>query len=317
MNRFTQRLGGHTRRALQIGIALSLVLALAFQWQAIETFDWRLSWLPFVGAVCLFSIGPVAGGTSFWLILRDLTPSARLCASLGVWGRSFAARYVPSGALLVAVRMSERGRLGASSAQIWSATAYEQLVAAAAGAAVSLAAFVAAGRKPPIAALAILVGVLVVTVAAQPVARRWLRRRNSGPDHARSVLLGSHVFATALALCACGWLVAGAAAWVFVSALTSGPTPGFLFLLGAYTLAWLVGFVVPIVPSGLGVREATLIALLAPVFGAAGATALAVGLRLANVGGDLLAIGAMETAQRCARRWGRPNSATTIAVETS
>ena len=53
--------------------------------------------------------------------------------------------------------------------------------------------------------------------------------------------------------------------------------PGFSYLLGAYTFAWLAGFVVPFAPSGLGVREATLIALVAPVVGVAPATALTVG----------------------------------------
>ena len=78
-------------------------------------------------------------------------------------------------------------------------------------------------------------------------------------------------------LCGCTWLVAGVAAWIFVTSVTDGPTPGFSYLLGAYTFAWLAGFVVPFAPSGLGVREATLIALVAPVVGVAPATALTVG----------------------------------------
>ena len=77
----------------------------------------------------------VRGRDSFWIVLRDLAPARGSATSLWVWERSFAARYMPSGAMTVAVRMVERERLGASRAQMLSATAYEQLVAAAAAAA--------------------------------------------------------------------------------------------------------------------------------------------------------------------------------------
>ena len=299
-------------RFTAVGIASSLALAVAFQWHAIETFDWRLSWLPFVGAVCLFSLGPLAGGTAFWLILRDLAPAARFGPSIWVWERSFAARYIPSGALTVAVRIVERERLGATRAQMLSATAYEQVVAVAAAAAVSLAAFAAAGRKPPVVAVAVLVGALVVTGSAQPVAKWWGRRREASEP----VLLRSFVLASATLVCACSWLVAGLAAWTFVSSVTEGPAPTFLFLLGAYAFAWLVGFVVPFAPSGLGVREATLVALLAPVFGAAPATALSVGLRLANVAGDFLVIGTIEAVRLLVKRRGGPANSCHVAAET-
>ena len=59
----------HVRQLLLVGIASSLALAVALQWDAIETFEWRLSWLPFFGAVCLFSLdrsgeGPRSGSSS-------------------------------------------------------------------------------------------------------------------------------------------------------------------------------------------------------------------------------------------------------------
>lgn len=306
-----------TRKLVLAGIAVSLALAVALQWDAIETFDWRLSWLPFAGAVCLFSLGPLAGGTAFWLILRDLAQTARFGSSIWVWERSFAARYVPSGALTVAVRVLERERLGATKAQILSATAYEQLVAVAGAAAVSLTAFVLAGRKPPLVAVVVLVGVLAITVPAQPVARWWGRRRQTGERLPESVLVRSAVLVAAAILCSCSWLVAGAAAWTFVAAVTAGPTPSFTYLLGAYTFAWLVGFVVPLAPSGLGVREATLIALLSPVVGAAAATALSLGLRLANVAGDFLAIGAVEAVRLFKGGRGGSGNSNHFAAETS
>ena len=284
-----------------VGIVFSLAFAIALQRHAIETFDWSLSWPPLVAAVCLLSLGPLAGGSAFWLLLRSLAPSARFAESLSVWERSFAARYVPSGALTVAVRIVDRRRLGASRAQMLSATAFEHLVAAAGAAAVSLAAFGAAGRRPPLAAVVVLAVFLALAPTAPWLARWWSRRRAPAAA-AESVVVRSGALAGALALSSCSWLVAGAAAWLVIESMSTEQAPGFFFLLGAYTFAWLIGFLVPFAPSGLGAREATLIALLAPSVGAGPATALSLALRLANVAGDLLAIGAVEAAWLLARR---------------
>ena len=177
--------------------------------------------------------------------------------------------------MTVAVRVFERERLGASRAQILSATAHEQLVAVAAAAAISLAAFAGAGRKPPVIAVVALVLVLVVAVPAQPVVR-W----GAGGRLLRG-FLNRYCFEPAFSL----WrhYCAGARGWSPGSRPGSSSRrlrtgrPGFSYLLGAYTFAWLAGFVVPFAPSGLGVREATLIALVAPVVGVAPATALTVG----------------------------------------
>jgi uncharacterized membrane protein YbhN (UPF0104 family) len=295
VSRWKSSFRGRMRGLLLAGVATSLALAVLLQRDAIRTFDWRLSWPPFVAAVCLFAIGPLAGAVSFWIVLRNLAPGARLVPSVWVWERSFAARYIPSGALTLAVRLVERERLAASRAQMLSATAFEQLIAAAGAAAVSLAAWSVSGRRPPILAIVVLAAVLTMAGVARPAAVWWTRRRMlAGSVRDPLAIVGKTALAAALVLCVCGWLVAGAATWVFVTALTAGPAPAFLFLLGAYTFAWLVGFVVPFAPSGLGVREATMIALLAPVLGAAPATALTVGIRLANLAGDFLAIGLIE-----------------------
>ena len=305
VRRLTGTLGAAPGLVL-VGIACSLALAVAL---AVERDRERstggLSWLPFLGAVCLFSLGPLAGGTSFWLILRDLAPSAASAPSLWVWERSFAARYIPSGALTVAVRMVERERLGASRAQMLSATAYEQVVAAAAAAAVSLAAFSLAGRKPPLVAVVVLSSFSLSRFRRSRLATWWSRRRSAASRASLVVVRTRALLAATRAVRL--QLARRRSRSVDLRRIARRPadTPAFAFLLGAYTFAWLVGFVVPFAPSGLGVREATLIALLAPVVGAAPATALTVGLRLANVAGDFLAIGAIEAGALVLRQRGR------------
>jgi uncharacterized membrane protein YbhN (UPF0104 family) len=57
-------------------------------------------------------------------------------------------------------------------------------------------------------------------------------------------------------------------------------------LLAVVTTAWLLGFVVPGAPAGLGIREVVMIAMLEPSFGEANALLLALLYRITTVGGD-------------------------------
>jgi len=56
-----------------------------------------------------------------------------------------------------------------------------------------------------------------------------------------------------------------------------------------FTAAWLVGYVVPGAPGGLGVREAMMLLLLTPVVGAGAAVGLGISMRLVTLAGDGLA----------------------------
>lgn len=56
-----------------------------------------------------------------------------------------------------------------------------------------------------------------------------------------------------------------------------------------FTAAWLVGYVVPGAPGGLGVREAMMVVLLSPLVGPGVAVGLGVSMRLVSVAGDGLA----------------------------
>jgi len=65
-----------------------------------------------------------------------------------------------------------------------------------------------------------------------------------------------------------GWIAAGVQVWLIATAL--GMDSGFGTLaqaVGAYALAWTVGFLVVVVPAGVGVREAVLGAMLGGLLG--------------------------------------------------
>ena len=66
--------------------------------------------------------------------------------------------------------------------------------------------------------------------------------------------------------------------------------PGWLALSSGYALAWLLGFVTPGAPGGIGIREAVFVALMGPSMGAGLAAAVAVAMRLLNVIADLIVL---------------------------
>ena len=263
--------------------AAAIAYALWAQREAAHTVPWEVVWLPFLVAACAFACGPVVCGTAYWLLLSDVTSRPPYVASVRTWTRSFLARYVPSGALTVAVRVRARG--SASTAQVLSVTVFEQLAATLAGASVATIAFGLAHTAPPLAAPIVLAGAAAVALALCSGAIRG-RFPRFQPVRGRAL-------AAAAVLSAASWCSAGTAVWIVIAAIAPGSADPFL-IVGAYAVAWLLGFLAVLAPGGLGVREATLVLLIAPQLGLATATLAAVVLRLANVVGDLLGAALVE-----------------------
>lgn len=193
-------------------------------------------------------------------------------------------------------RVRSADRLRAGSQTIWAASASEQLVAVAAGSPVSLVAFAVAGGPVPwpiavAGAAAFAVVLLLRPASAGGALARLARRRGFDlPPPLRARRLGALVLLSAAA-----WVPTGMAGWMLFSALAADEL-SFSWFLGAYALAWLAGFLVPIAPGGLGIREAVLAGFLAAPLAPGAAAAEAVAIRLANTFGELVAVSVSELA---------------------
>ena len=289
------------RQALRVGVlALALGGLAVALWSAREPtseLDWDRVARPFAAACILFAAAPLVQASVFVLLLRSLggDPSAR--DGVNVWTRAFLLRYAPTGALGYVYRVRSADRLRAGSrTMIWAASAYEQLVAVAAGSAVSLVAFAVAGSPVPwpiavagAAALAVIVLLRPASVGGA-LARLARRRGFDLPPPLRARRLGALVLLSAAA-----WVPTGMAGWILFSALAEDEI-SFSWFLGAYAFAWLAGFLVPIAPGGLGVREAVLAGFLAAPLTPGAAAAVAVAIRLANTFGELVAVSVSELA---------------------
>src|SRR3954447_12086657 len=159
-------------RRLRPLLALSAVAGLAWagfsQREAIASFDWTIDRGLLAFAVALFAVAPLLQGLTFALGLRRIGAGGSASALARVWARSFLLRYEPSGVVGFAYRVGARERLGASTAQVLTATGYEQLGAVAAGAVAAVAGFVAAGVSPPLLAIALCAAAVTAVVALRP-----------------------------------------------------------------------------------------------------------------------------------------------------
>jgi glycosyltransferase 2 family protein len=289
----------HFQPIAAVGTVVGIAVALYSQRAAIADFDWHLSWGAFLASVLLFALAPVVQGVSFWVILRRLGLPSRFDEALLIWMRSFLLRYAPSGALALVIRIRARDRLSATSAEVWTATGYEQLAALASGAVACLAGFAAARAWPPLLALALCGAVIAVSVAVRPGFLGGLVKRSlASRGFDLPALLRGRALALVIAINAVGWLATGAATWTLIDALAEADTPNLAWLIGVYAFAWMLGFIVPLLPGGLGLREGTLVVFLATRFGVGVATALVLALRLANTLGEFVAVGLSEVAYR-------------------
>ncbi len=272
-----------------VAAPLGLFLLLRSQREAIAMLD-SIGWDAIAPSALAFMLAPLLQGVSFWIVLRLFACRTSLLDAMVVWSRSYIVRYVPTGTLAVAYRLSARRRLGASADQVLAGFTYEHVGVLVAAAAACLALFALAGDLPPLLPLAIALAALVLAAALRPgIAGRGVEAltRRLGLQH--GVILEGRQLATVVAVNVLGWLGTGTAVYLFVTTVT-GSAPPFLWLAGTYTAGYLVGFVAPLSPGGLGVREGMLVVLLAPHYGMGVAIALPIAIRLVNIAGELLAV---------------------------
>jgi hypothetical protein len=136
-----------------------------------------------------------------------------------------------------------------------------------------------------------------------PVLDRLLRL--AGRPALEQPLTGRAVL-TALGWALFSWLLYGVQIWVLATRLGAPDGRTILLAIGGFAFAWSVGFLVVFAPAGAGVRDVLLIALLGPVVGVGGATAIALVSRILMTVGDL-------TTAAVSAWWGRRPSAAVVS----
>jgi len=82
------------------------------------------------------------------------------------------------------------------------------------------------------------------------------------------------------------FLIHGGILYLLMSLFASGGGSDFWILTGVFSIAWLVGFITPGAPAGLGIREVILVSALDPIYGPGVALSLTVSSRVITTIGD-------------------------------
>lgn len=218
--------------------------------------------------------------------LAGIRPTLQEAAD--TWVPGLLARYIPGKVWSNALRLALARRVGSPLVPITGAMGWEALLAVATACGFGLAVFhhwpSPAWRGSAVLVLVITAGVLVVARLALGRGQipRWISRLGLlAPARGG----GGVVMLAAINLVA--WICYGASHWALARAIMPVSLAEAPMVAGAVALAWAGGYLVLVMPAGLGVREGLLVLLLGPRFGTGPVVALAAGSRLISVGIDV------------------------------
>jgi glycosyltransferase 2 family protein len=307
--------------AAVVGLA---VYGLASQWPQVHAALAKLAWYDVAGAAVCVLAGLGCMMLAWRALLADLGSPLPLRAAIRVMFVGQLGKYVPGAVWAVAAQVElardhdiPRRRSATASLVAMATTLVVGLVAA--GVMLPLVSAHAVRHYwwvlavTPLAAACLYppVNKFLFDLALKAARKPPLDKPVSRPGMAR-----------ALAWTTLGWVCYGAHAWFLIRVFAgkgggeAGGGDVFALALGAYALAWSVGFLIVFFPGGIGPRELALIAVLAPVMPAASALVVALASRVVMTVGDLawaglgLALGRAGGASRPAAPAGRqPNTA--------
>jgi uncharacterized membrane protein YbhN (UPF0104 family) len=260
------------------------------------------AWIAVAGA--LYLAGLTACGMVYAKVLAAGRTPIGTAAAIRAYLISHLGKYVPGKAMVVVMRVGLSTPYGARPATAALATFYETLAMMAAGALVGALGF-ALGPRPvqwiPLGVSAGLAALLlaVVTPGIFPrvAAMMTMPFPGVGPDALPS--LSHRLLSICLLWSLAGWVLLGLSQVAVVRAISpAGVSPALWPIVTAgVALATVAGFVVVLMPGGLGVREAVLMATLAPAVGQDRAVISALALRLTWVAAEVVAGGLLSLAR--------------------
>jgi len=245
--------------------------------------------------------------------LRWWNASLSFLSALRIWSLSNLARFIPGAVWQFAGLAALAADEGISPLAATGAVLLQQLMLLATGVVVAVMMApgwvepIAGGLSPvaaAIAAIVVLVALAFVIPATMPAIGRGLgrlvKRQFAWPRPSSGAFAG---YTAALLI---PWLIYAAAFWLFARALLGESAPGLAVAGGAFVASYVAGIVAIFAPAGIAVREAALVAMLAPVLEGRVALALALGSRLWMIALEILmaavVVGLYRARGRPARR---------------
>lgn len=245
-----------------------LFWSLTTNWQDLRSYDWQFNSIKGGIAVCCLAL-------AFGLIpLASQQALLGLGYSIGyrtIYQGHFVAqlaKYLPGGLWIVPGRVIVFRKYGVDVISSSVEIIVELLVLLASGVVVFLPypLFVGTGPLSQLWTLGLLL-IPATMIGLHPAifnhVLRWLLALVGYKD--ATVELTIRQVASMLLIDIAFWLAAGTGFYLLVTSVQAVPVPMWLALTSAFSMAWVVGFLAFLTPSGLGVREGALALLLAPL----------------------------------------------------
>lgn len=229
-------------------------------------------WLAVSTAAVLYAfIIPVTGWA--WSLLlsarAESWPPAVLSVTLGL---SQLAKYIPGNIAQHAARATLAMRLGVAPTSLVATVTQETVLALAGSVIVGLLALLATGRGLAslnsehanllIVSACVLCAVLLLLSVSRRAGRYRPMGKVAGTLAALVAMPGWRVTSAALLAYAFNYLLIGAGLWFVAIALGESTGLSYPVVTSAFALSWLLGFMTPGSPAGLGAREGIMLMLL-------------------------------------------------------
>lgn len=283
--------------------AYFLVAYLARSWTSVKAYDWTLDpgWLAL--SALAFLVFYLAQAVAWWLLLRGFHLRSPLSLATSTWAKSILARYVPGNVFMFVGRAWMCHAQGLPVDRVSAAMVYEQALGICSALLSVAILFPFWEYRPGVTALSLLAVPLLIGLLHPrvfgPVASRVLRLLHRPP---LDVTLPFGAVLALLWYYVAAWLLAGLGAWFLARAVTGLEVDALPIVAVAYALAYVVGMVAFVFPSGIGVREAVLTASLSRQLPGGVALAWALLLRLWVTAIELVFVGLAVAAAAIVRR---------------
>jgi uncharacterized membrane protein YbhN (UPF0104 family) len=282
-------------RWIFLGVALAgLLWALIGNWRSFLDALTLMPWWVTPAAVGLALAYVFFTLWSWRVVLTDLGSHLSWNASTQLFGISQIGKYIPGGVwnIVAAAQIGRDHKISARRSV--TAMTVAMLISLLTGVGLGVVTILGTSKtiRVPMWLIVLLLAALCI-VLVPPVLNRLIRfgfKLLKRPEPETQLTFAGLALSTLLSLIA--WIVAGAQIWILALGLGMKPDFGGLLLsVGAYALAWVVGFLVIFVPAGTGVRESILGLFFAGVLSSGGILATVLVSRIAMTIADLLVAG--------------------------
>lgn len=293
------------RVVVVVGIAAAIVRATVDLWPDVRGTLLGLAWQSVLVSLVLALLGITANTLAWRSVLTELDCPLPVATASRIFLVGQLAKYLPGSVWSFVLQMELGRRAGLPRARAFIAGLVATGLGVTAGLALGvlgLPALIEAGGAAVII-VAVLAPVAALCAHPKVLSRlvelflKVLRRQPLGHSFSwRGVL-------QALGWSALAWLCFGTHLWLLANAEAAPGFDGLLRSIGAFALAMTAGLFAVVAPSGIGVREAILVAALAPYVGPGAALGIALASRLIFTVADVVAAGgAAASAMRTLRR---------------